>query len=212
MHIRDLFQNFNRRPPKPILLFDSVEKANDVAFMLKGEWDGCNGVILDSWDEVAVNTAASLLQTSWCYQGDSKAVIDILKPTVLIERYVQGERIFINANLRCANLEGADLSEINLSIAKLDMANFSKANLTKASFTGASAIEINLKGANLSQAQLIRANLKNANLENADLKAANLSHVCLEGANLSGTDLRGALLQYTNFTNCNLTNTIFDKL
>lgn len=212
MRIQNFFQSFLRQAPKPVLLFDSVEKANDIAFMLKGEWDGCNGVVVTNCDEVAVHTAASLLETSWCYQGDSKAVIQILNPLELKRRYAIGERLFINANLRCALLAGADLSEVNLSCAKLDCANLSKANLSKATLTGASASEINLKQANLSNSQLIRANFKLANLEGADLRGANLTHVCLEGANLTGADFRGAKLQYTNLINCHLTDAVFDQI
>lgn len=210
MHILNFVQNLLPRAQSPILLFDSVEKANDIAFMLKGEWDGCNGVVIHPCDEVAVNTAASLLQTSWCYQGDTKAVTLSLQPKEFKERYARGERIFINANLRCANLAGAYLSEANLSFAQLDMANLSEANLSKADLTGASANEINLKQANLSFSQLVRTNLKLANLEGADLRGANLNHVCLESANLTGADLRGAKLQYTNLINCNLTDAVFD--
>jgi uncharacterized protein YjbI with pentapeptide repeats len=212
MQIRQFFQRLSGQVAKPMLLFDSAEKANEVAFMLQGEWDGCNGVIIHQCDEVALCAAANLLDASWCYQGDTKAITDTLPTAVLKERYERGERFFINANLRCANLAGADLCEINLSSAKLEMTNFSNANLTKAILTGASANEINLKQANLSQAQLIRTNLKHANLEGADLKGANLCNVCLEAANLRGADLRGAFLTYTNMLSCDTTDAIFDKL
>ncbi|OKH34276.1 hypothetical protein NIES2101_39260 [Calothrix sp. HK-06] len=212
MRIQDFIQSLLGQAPKPVLLFDSVEKANDIAFMLKGKWDGCNGVAIYPCDEVAVNTAASLLETSWCYQGDAKAVIESLKPLELKTSYARGERIFINANLRCAELVGADFSEANFSCAKLDCANLSEANLSKATLTGASATEINLKQANLSDSQLIRTNLKLANLEGADLRGANLTHVCLEGANLTGADFRGAKLHYTNLINCNLTDAVFDQI
>lgn len=212
MRIQDFIQSLLGQAPKPVLLLDSVEKANDIAFMLKGEWDGCNGVVITKCDEVAVNTAASLLETSWCYQGDALAYIESLKPLELKHRYARGERIFINANLRCAELVGADLSEANFSCAKLDCANLIEANLSKATLTGASAIEINLKQANLRDSQLIRTNFKHANLEGVDLRGANLTHVCLEGANLTGADFRGAKLQYTNLINCNLTDAVFDQI
>ncbi|MBG1266535.1 hypothetical protein [Nostoc sp. WHI] len=35
-----------------VLLFDSTATASEIALMLNGEWDGCNGVIVASGDEV----------------------------------------------------------------------------------------------------------------------------------------------------------------
>jgi uncharacterized protein YjbI with pentapeptide repeats len=210
LNIQNLIKTFLPRVPRHVLLFDSVEQANEIAFILKGEWDGCNGVIVDQCDEVAVNTAASLIQASWCRAGDAKAVIDIVKHEEIIHRYVRGERIFINVNLRCANLRSKVLSEANLSWAKLNLANLSEANLSQTNLTGVDASETNFQRANLSQAQLIRTNLKLANLEGACLIGANLSHVCLEGANLSGADFRGAKIEYTSMTCCNLTDAVFD--
>ena len=66
------------------------------------------------------------------------------------------------ANLRGANLIGADLIG---------------ANLTRADLIGANLIEANLRGANL-----IEANLRGANLRGANLRGANLSKVDLTGA------------------------------
>lgn len=214
MHTQNFIQNFVQsllgQAPKPILLFDSVEKASEIAFMLKGKWDGCNGVAIYPCDEVAVNTAASLLGTSWCYQGNALAYLNSLKPAELKERYQRGERIFINANLRCAELTGADFSEANFSYAKLELANFGKANLSKVNLTGALASESDFKQANLSYSQLIRTNFKLANLENADFRGAILNNVCFFDANLTGANFRGATLQYTNLTHCNLTDTVFE--
>lgn len=73
----------------------------------------------------------------------------------------------VRANLRGANLIGADLSEADLRRA-------------------------NLSGADLREADLRRANLRGADLSGADLSGANLSGADLRGANLSEADLRGA--------------------
>ena len=66
------------RVPSYVLLFDSSTAAQDIAFMLSGQWDGCNGVVMPFYDEVSVNTAAKLYGTSWFdtlrshIHGDSK--------------------------------------------------------------------------------------------------------------------------------------------
>ncbi|MEW6499752.1 MAG: pentapeptide repeat-containing protein, partial [Cyanobacteriota bacterium] len=56
-----------------MLLFDSLYAAQEIAFILDGEWDGCNGVILLKKDELAVNTAAKLVGAQWCYCEDKSA-------------------------------------------------------------------------------------------------------------------------------------------
>jgi len=35
-----------------ILLFDSIAAASEIALMLNGQWDGCNGVIIAKCDEI----------------------------------------------------------------------------------------------------------------------------------------------------------------
>ena len=73
-----------------------------------------------------------------------------------------GER----ADLREANLRGANLCEADLCEADLRGANLCEANLCGA----------NLRGANLCEADLCEANLCEANLCEADLREANLNH------------------------------------
>jgi hypothetical protein len=83
------------------------------------------------------------------------------------------------ANLRDADLRGADLYGANLRGADLYGANLRDADLYGA----------NLYGANLYGANLYGANLRGANLRDADLYGANLCD-----ANLYGADLRDAYL------------------
>lgn len=204
---------------QPILLFDSVAAASDVAFILGGQWDGCNGVVMSKCDEVAVNTAANLVSAKWCYSGISFACLASLKSDELIKRYAAGERNFINANLRCASIAHLKLSEANLSYAKLNLANLSEADLSKANLTAADLSEANLSGADLSQAYLVRTNLTKADLQLADLRGANLrganlsevnlSHADLRGANLASSDLRGANFHFCNLSGANLTGAKF---
>ena len=88
----------------------------------------------------------------------------------------------INANLRGADLRGANLSEANLINADLRGANLSEANLINADLRGANLINANLRGANLINANLINADLRGADLRGADLSEANLINADLSNA------------------------------
>ena len=154
-------------------MFDSCYAAEDVAFILGGQWDKCNSVSLSTCDEIAIDTAANLVGARWCYGGKSCTLLPRLSVETLKRRYAIGDRYFINANLMCANLSHLNLSQINLGWAKLRGAN--------------------LSGANLSGADLTAADLSDANLSGTDLSGANLSMANLSDANLSGTNLEGAI-------------------
>lgn len=169
------------------LLFDTPYSAQEAAFMLGGDWDTCNGVTVSKTDEVAVKTVADLLAASWCYPGTTQAVLDRLSVEELSRRYATGERYFINANLRCANLEAINLSNTFFSYAKFNQANLSHANLEGADLTKADLSQANLEGASLINANLSRANLDGANLIDTDLSGANLTGVDLTHVDLSQT-------------------------
>ncbi|EMG9447761.1 pentapeptide repeat-containing protein [Salmonella enterica] len=83
------------------------------------------------------------------------------------------------ANLRDADLYGADLRDANLR----------DANLRGADLCGANLRDANLRGADLCGANLRGADLRGANLYGADLCGANLRGADLRGANLYGADL-----------------------
>jgi hypothetical protein len=191
------------RPGRYVLLFDSSQAAENLAFMLGGQWDGCNGVVMYKCDDVAVNTAASLVEAKWCYGGASVTLLIRLSADELVRRYAAGERNFINANLRCALLNSLNLSEVNLSWANLSRANLTGANLSGVELTAADLSEANLSRANLSQTSLVRTNLTRANLSLADLRGANLSKACLSEVNLSQADLRGANLSLADLRGAN---------
>ncbi len=198
-----------KQEPK-IVLFDSCEAANDIAFMLGSERDDCNGVAIDKVDEIAINTAANLIRAKWCYQGASQTLLERLTTEKLLHRYAIGDRYFHNANLRCAELCSLSLTDINLSYAKLNHANLSQTNLSKADFTAADITQANLSDCNLSESILLRANLENVDLSRANLRGANLQGACLNNANLMQADLRGAKLSYTDLKTANLDGAIFD--
>ncbi len=180
--LKDSFNGLNSwsSEKKYILLFDSSVAAEDIAFMLGGRWDGCNGVCVPKCDEVAVNTAASLMGASWCYSGAFYAFLTPLSVDELKRRYAAGDRNFANANLRCAELNNLNLSGANLSWAKLALADLNGANLSGADLTAA-----DLSKANLSEADLQGANLSLADLREANLAQANLTGACLRGAKLT---------------------------
>lgn len=142
------------------LLFDSGYAAENVAFILGGQWDNYNGVSLSVADEIAIETASKIVGARWCYLGKSCTLLPRLSVEVLKQRYAVGDRHFINANLMCADLSNLNLSQINLGWAKLRGANLSGSNLRNADLTAA-----DLSDANLSGTDLTGANLKGANFE-----------------------------------------------
>ncbi|EAS1595333.1 pentapeptide repeat-containing protein [Salmonella enterica] len=99
-----------------------------------------------------------------------------------------------DANLRGANLRDANLCDANLRGADLCGANLRGANLRGADLCDANLCDANLRGANLRDANLCDANLRGANLRDANLCDANLRGANLRGANLYGANLRGANL------------------
>ena len=107
-----------------------------------------------------------------------------------LKEILKQHNLFLGANLRGANLEGADLHGANLRGANLEGADLHGANLEGADLVGA-----DLRRANLYAANLTRANLKDANLTGAYLSGASLKDAKLRGANLSGANLSVAYLK-----------------
>ena len=161
----------NRVKENQTLLFDSCYAAEDVAFMLGGQWDRCNGVVVSVVDEIAIATAAKIVDARWCYTGKSSTLLPRMSVDVLKRRYALGERHFINANLRGADLSNLNLSQVNLGWASLQGANLSGANLRNADLTQA-----DLTDANLSETDLTGANLKRAILSETQLNRAKVSN------------------------------------
>lgn len=160
----------NRDRENQTLLFDSCYAAEDIAFMLGGQWDNCNGVVVSVVDEVAIATAAKLVNAKWCHEGKSSTLLPKLSVEVLKRRYAMGDRHFINANLRGADLSNLNLSQVNFGWAKLQGANLSGANLRNADLT-----EADLSDANLNGADLTGANLKRVSLSETQLKQVKVS-------------------------------------
>lgn len=179
--------------PGQQILFDSPQAAQESAFMLSGQWDGCNGVVVNQLDQVALSTVAKLVGAKWCYSGTRSALLPRLSAEELISRRAAGEQNFVNANLRGTSLKAVDLSQVNLNWAKLNGAVLAGANLSRA---------------NLSKADLHSADLREANLEAADFSGANLSQANLRGANLRGANLRAAEISEAELTDAILSGAI----
>ena len=194
-----------------VILFDSVASANELAFMLGGEWDNCNSVTLAQYDRIAVVEAAALIGAKWCCSGDRIALLPKVAETVLLERYRLGERNFINANLRCSRLDRQCLKGVNLSYAFLQLADLTKIDLRDADLTAADLSNANLTGANLTNTNLFRTNLNRANLSGANLSGAKLRKACFKGANLEKADLRGADLRGADLRGAELDNISFSR-
>ena len=96
------------------------------------------------------------------------------------------------ADLREADLSGANLREADLRWADLRVANLREADLRWADLRVADLSGADLRGADLREADLRRADLSGADLSGADLRRADLGGADLSGADLSRANLSGA--------------------
>ena len=123
----------------------------------------------------------------------------------------------MGANLSRSDLDGADLMGANLSGSDLMGANLSGARLVGTNLGGVDLADARLWGANLVSTRLWGANLRDAHLVGAKLLGANLGGARLEGANLggarlAGVDLGGADLKHTELTNSIIINPNYESL
>jgi Pentapeptide repeats (8 copies) len=117
---------------------------------------------------------------------------------------IEADAVLSGANLRDADLSGANLSGADLRDAVLSGANLSGADLRDADLSGANLSGANLRDADLSGANLRDAVLSGANLSGADLRDAVLRDAVLRDADLSGADLRDADLRDADLSGANL--------
>jgi uncharacterized protein YjbI with pentapeptide repeats len=112
------------------------------------------------------------------------------------------------ADLSGANLYGADLRRADLSGADLRRADLSGANLRRADLSGANLRRADLREADLSEADLHGANILDADLRMADLHGANLFNADLRGADLHGADLRDTDIHGANLHRANMSERV----
>ena len=108
-----------------------------------------------------------------------------------------------------ADLRGADLSGAKLIISDFKGADLGGANLSGADLRDADLSQANLSGADFSGADLARAKLNMSDLRETDLSGADLSRADLRGVNLRGVNLSGANLENTDLTGTDLRNVDF---
>ncbi|MBF8177690.1 pentapeptide repeat-containing protein [Herminiimonas contaminans] len=106
------------------------------------------------------------------------------------------------ATVKAALADDADLSDADLRGANLRGADLSDADLRGADLSGADLRDADLSGANLRGADLSGADLSGANLRGADLSDADLSGANLRDADLRDADLRGANLRDADLREC----------
>jgi uncharacterized protein YjbI with pentapeptide repeats len=111
-----------------------------------------------------------------------------------------GEIIFQSTKTTCKeaiiekgnkNLSGANLRDADLRGAELYGANLRDADLSYADLRGAELYGANLRDADLSYADLSGANLRDADLSGAELYGANLRDADLRGAELNSAKFYG---------------------
>lgn len=121
------------------------------------------------------------------------------------------------ADLRGADLAGANLRFVSFALARLDGSNLFGADLSGASFRQADLFDADLsettlvnadfRAADLTSCNLVAANCTGVDFTGADLNGANLNHANLTAADLTGTDLRNTDLSAVNFRNARLIGT-----
>src|SRR5947209_10211015 len=121
------------------------------------------------------------------------------------------------ADLRGAELTGADLAQAHLEGADMRGVKLARADLSEADLYLAQLQDTDLSEADLSEASLYKADLTGASLLRARLHEANLSEAILSGARLQEANLSYALLVRTTMLNSNLTkvklrDTVFAQL
>lgn len=114
---------------------------------------------------------------------------------------IGGEKIgcldeILAAHRRWAEGEGGQRADLRL--ADLCGADLERADLRWANLRGADLREAILRWTDLREADLCWADLHWANLDGANLDGASLERASLEGANLEGADLDGARLNWSS--------------
>jgi len=185
------------------ILFDSIQTAQEVAWMLRAQWDGFNGIQSSTFDQAAIDTATGLFGGHWCWSFESEQLPRI-HCQELLQLYQQGTRYFGKMNLVGVDLSYQDLTEIDLTGTNLSGADLTAAKLSGASLWDTDLSNCKLADVNLSEAHLTNANLIGADLTHANLFKAHLDRACLQGANLQGANLHSAHLCGANFEGANL--------
>ena len=107
-----------------------------------------------------------------------------------------------------ADLSFAELSKINLSLNDFQEVDLRCANLEGADLSFSKFVWTDLSGANLCRANLRSASFGEAILKDADLRYADLSFTVFNDSDLNKANLEGAICQQTYFTGIDLSTTL----
>jgi uncharacterized protein YjbI with pentapeptide repeats len=120
------------------------------------------------------------------------------------------------AHLKCARLEGCDLTQADLTAAFaigtsfrasiLDGTSFDLAWLDDAQFDGATCRNTVFRRAHLRNARFADATLQGSDFSDADLRGADFAQTDLTGVRFAGADLRGALLAHAQLAGADLSH------
>lgn len=99
--------------------------------------------------------------------------------------------VFVDADLRGADLRNANLSFSNFTDANLRHADLRGANMSHSNFVDANLANADLRGANLSHGKYTDADFSDCDLEGADLSQSNLSNADFRGVRQRGLQLHG---------------------
>ena len=102
---------------KITMLFSSVLAAREVAYMLRGDWDGLNAVTIYQPDTVAVLNALALLklelgqeEVNYCHTGEDCSIL-VLPPIQLFSTTRSGKSVLMAEFLMQFSMEGIESSE-----------------------------------------------------------------------------------------------------
>lgn len=110
------------------------------------------------------------------------------------QRATCGKASFVNANLRCANLQRLVGDGVDFTGAALEASDLRQARLHDASFEDANVRSVLASPADLSRSRFGGADLSSANMRNAKLPDTNFARARLDAADLRGADLERARL------------------
>ncbi|WP_009631123.1 hypothetical protein [Synechocystis sp. PCC 7509] len=96
-----LLSAFRLDAGKITILFSSVLAAREVAYMLRGDWDGVNAVTIYQPDAVAVQNTLALLklelgqeEVNYCYAGEDCSVL-VLPPLQIFSTARSGKSVLM---------------------------------------------------------------------------------------------------------------------
>ena len=185
------------------------------------EWTSVHNLLFNSRFYEGYSHNRSLFATTLMLSGfdavqaakidDSKKLDTVEHTLILSERHLEGAD-FLFADLRKADLKGAQLQGASLGFTQLQGASLNGAQLQGAGLELATLQGASLYGAQLQAASLFLTQLQGASLDKAQLQGASLFLAQLQGASLKYTELQGASLEKSDLRGASLAAPSFRAL